>query len=374
MKSLPLSFLRYSLGLSQEFEGASRALAHEEWVELFKFAKEQRLAGLFYSGMQKLPVQFKPPQKLALRWTVDAESIRGRNTKVNEAAAALTQKFDAVGCRAFMLKGPANALYYPEPLLRQPGDIDLYIAGGKELILNKIREASLPEVFHLSSHHASFMFGDVEVEAHFLATHAYSPKKNAALQKFLNEELAATVDSLAKTKKLDPSQLPQRFLVPSMAYALAMQLSHIKQHFFKGGVGLRQLIDYNQLLLASSVEERRKVSTVLKRAGLYRIACAVVWVLQQTLLLEEKYFICAPDSRRGKKLLSVILNGGNFGWYAEDFGLPVFARWCKDRVRTVRLISFDAPEALWHELLYWGDTLSLIPQRLKQGKLALGKR
>lgn len=344
-------------------------------MDLFKFAKEQRLAGLFYAGMQKLPAQFKPPQKLALRWTIDAECIRGRNAKVNEAAAALTQKFDDVGCRAFMLKGPANALFYPESDLRQPGDIDFFIAGGKELVLNKIREASLPEVFHLSSHHASFMYDDVEVEVHFVATEAYSPWKNAALQKFLNEELAATEGSPTKSPNINiPSQLPQGFLVPSMAYALAMQLSHIKQHFFKGGVGLRQLIDYNQLLLASSVEERRKVSAVLKRAGLHRIAGAVVWVLQQTLHLDEKYFLCVPDSRRGKRLLSVIMEGGNFGWYAEDYVQPVFSRWVKDRVRTLRLISFDAPEALWHELLYWGDTLSLVPRRIRLGRLALGKR
>lgn len=375
MKSLPLSFLRYSLGLSQEFEGASRALAYEEWVELFKFAKEQRLAGLFYSGMQKLPPQFKPPQKLALRWTVDAESIRGRNAKVNEAAAALTLKFNEVGCRAFMLKGPANALYYPEPHLRQPGDIDFFIAGGKELVLNKIREASLPEVFHLSSHHASFMFDGVEVEVHFVATEAYSPWKNAALQKFLSEELATTEGSPTKSPNINiPSQLPQGFRTSSMAYALAMQLSHIKQHFFKDGVGLRQLIDYNQLLLASSEEERRKVSAVLKRTGLYRIAGAVVWVLQQTLHLNEKYFICVPDSRRGKRLLSVIMEGGNFGWYAEDYIQPVFSRWIKDRVRTHRLISFDAAEALWRELLYWGDTLSLVPRRIKLRRVALGKR
>lgn len=372
--ALPLSFLRYSLGLSQEFEGASRALAHEEWVELFKFAKEQRLAGLFYSGMQKLPAEFKPPQKLALRWTVEAESIRGRNAKVNEAAAALTQKFNEVGCRAFMLKGPANALYYPEPHLRQPGDIDFFIAGGKELVLNKIREASLPEVFHLSSHHASFMYDGVEVEVHFVATEAYSPWKNAALQKFLNEELAATVDSLADVQKLDSSLLPQGFLVPSMAYALAMQLSHIKQHFFKGGVGLRQLIDYNQLLLNSATNDRQKVASYLQACGLKKMASAVVWVLQQTLHLDEKYFLCAPDSRRGKKLLNVILTGGNFGWYAEDYVQPVTSRWLKDRARTARLLTFDASEALWHELLYWGDTLPLIPRRIKQGKLALGKR
>lgn len=369
LHSLPLSYLRYSLGLSQEFEGASRALAHEEWVELFKFAKEQRLAGLFYSGMQKLPAQFKPPQKLALRWTVEAESIRGRNAKVNEAAAALTQKFNEVGCRAFMLKGPANALYYPEPHLRQPGDIDFFIAGGKELILNKIREASLPEIFHLSSHHASFMYDGVEVEVHFVATEAYSPWKNAALQKFLNEELAAE-----QGHSQTPLQLSQGFYAPSMAYALAMQLSHIKQHFFKGGVGLRQLIDYNQLLLASSVEERRKVFAVLKRTGLHRIAGAVVWVLLQTLHLDEKYFLCAPDSRRGEKLLNVILTGGNFGWYAEDFGQPVFARWCKDRVRALRLLSFDFSESVWHEVRYLGDTLPLVPRRIKMRRLALGKR
>lgn len=370
LHSLPLSFLRYSLGLSQEFEGASRALTHEEWVELFKFAKEQRLAGLFYSGMQKLPVELRPPQKLAFRWTVDAESIRGRNAKVNEVAATLTRKFNEVGCRAFMLKGPANAQFYPEPQLRQPGDLDFYIAGGKEFVLNKIREASLPEVFHMSSHHASFMYDDVEVEAHFVATDAYSPKKNTALQKFLSEELATSARIPVAGAPADEIG----FYAPSVAYALVMQLSHLKQHFFKGGIGLRQLVDYHQLLLHCSADDRAKVAAQLKSCGLDKMAGAVMYALGEVLALDESRMLCTPDKARGRTLLKVALDGGNFGWYAEDFNQPVIARWIKDRVRFFRLIPFDAREVFWREIKYWFKTLRLIPRRITRRRLALGNR
>ncbi len=360
--TLPFAFLRYSLGLSQEFEGASRVLTHEEWVELFKFAKEQCLAGVFYCGMQKLPDGFKPPQNLALRWTIDAESIRGQNEKVDAVASALTERFNLVGCKPVVLKGPANARYYPEAQFRYPGDIDFFIAGGKEFVISKIHDACLADNFPLSSHHASFTWDDIEVEVHFVATDAYSPRKNDALQSFLSDE---TQKSYATAGG---------FNVPSMVYALMMQVSHIKQHLFKGGIGLRQLIDYHQLLQHSTKEERSQVANKLRDCGQDKIAGALMYVLREILALDEGRMLCAPDERRGKFLLKIVLEGGNFGWYAEDYIQPVINRWFKDRVRFFRLLPFDATEALWRELFYWRDTVKLIPRRIKQRRLALGKR
>lgn len=355
------SFLRFALNVSSE---VPQALSEKEWVALHKWAEQQSLLGVIYGGIQKLPSDRTPPLKWALRWSMEAEHIRGMNRRIDEVASHLTKLFDGQGVRSFILKGSANTLVYPDPSLRQTGDVDIWVEGGRSKVLDLLNKMGYMNGISANTMHvhlANDLFGE-EVEVHFVATDAYSPRKNDALQSFLSGE---TQKSYATAGG---------FNVPSMVYALMMQVSHIKQHLFKGGIGLRQLIDYHQLLQHSTKEERSQVANKLRDCGQDKIAGALMYVLREILALDEGRMLCAPDERRGKFLLKIVLEGGNFGWYAEDYIQPVINRWFKDRVRFFRLLPFDATEALWRELFYWRDTVKLIPRRIKQRRLALGKR
>ena len=84
--------------------------------------------------------------------------------------------------------------------------------------------------------------------------------------------------------------------------------------------------------------------------------------------------LCKPDARRGRVLLREVMEGGNFGNYAEKYRHSVFVRWLKDRVHAVRHLSFDFKEVLWCEIRYWIATVKLIPKRIRVGKLGLGGR
>lgn len=358
-EQVAFQFLRYSLGISVDF---AWNLSEHDWAVLHRWAEKQFLLGIFFVGVQKLSQKQKLPQRLALRWAMEAEHIRGLNRKINETTVELSRLFEKFGCRAITLKGAANALLYPDSSLRQTGDIDLFVPGGRETVVELLKRANLKKCSVLNSYHAEFQYKGEEVEIHYIATSQNSPQKNKFLQMYLSQE----------EKK---SQLsPMGFFVPSTCYALMMQLGHIEQHFFRGGVGLRQLVDYYQLLMNSTVEDRNRVSARLKSCGLDKMAGAIMWTLREVLCLNEKNMLCQPNKSRGKLLLKVILEGGNFGWYAEDYRQSVFARWFKDRIRFVKLLNFDASEALWGEIHYWIDTISLIPRRIKSGRLALGKR
>lgn len=370
MISVPFQFLRYSLGVSNEIPPV---LSEREWVALHRWAKKQSLLGVIYGGLQRLSqnngggklgnkASSLPPQKLALRWSMEAEHIRGLNKKINETTAELSTLFEKRGCKVFVLKGSANALLYPEPSLRQTGDIDFFVPGGRPVAEDLLARSGLDKKAVFNSYHAEFEYAGEVVEVHYVASRIYAPAQNRALQKFL----AGEAPNIHK--------VPEGFCVPSFTYALMMQLCHIKQHFFKGGVGLRQLVDYHQLLLHSSADDRMKVSQSLKSCGLDKMAGAVMYALGDVLALDESRMLCSPDKKRGKLLLKVALEGGNFGWYAEDYKQSVISRWLNDRVRFIELLSFDARESFWKELKYWTVTLSLVPRRIKLRRLALGKR
>lgn len=359
------SLLRLSLGLAEVGKGAFPKISEEEWKALLAQSVKFSIVGLAWQGVQKLPADLQPPRQIALKWSFLAEKVCGMNQKANALAAELTQKLESLGYKSVILKGQANARLYPSPDSRQVGDIDILLDGGRKAVSEVLVKLEVPKsAVKYSPKHAGVdesVFG-LEVELHFAPTNSFSPFSDRRLHQFLTGEFARR--TLA----------PEGFYVPTVPYALVMQLGHIKQHFFSAGIGPRQLIDYHQLLMAATDEERRTVGEKLHSLGLFHMAGAVMWVLQQVLGLERVSMLCDPDETRGKKLLHVIETGGNFGWYAPDYKVPLLKRWLHDRKRTLRMLKFDFSEAFWHEVRYWCLTISLIPRRIKQRRIGLGKR
>ena len=115
--------LRVGLGTGGAATAVFRA-SPEEWDSLYRMAGEQSVLGIAYAGIERLPKDAQPPMELAFQWASEAETVRGHNRMVNAEASRLTQFFAAAGRKTAVLKGPANAMLYPDPLSRQCGDID----------------------------------------------------------------------------------------------------------------------------------------------------------------------------------------------------------------------------------------------------------
>ena len=132
-KGLYSSFFLFLRRAFADAENVDVRLFAEEWKQLFALASAQSVLGLAYAGIQKLPKESQPPREVALQWARRAEIIRGCNQLLNREAAKLTEIFSGQGRRSAVLKGPANARLYPDPLSRQCGDIDPVNALFKEL-------------------------------------------------------------------------------------------------------------------------------------------------------------------------------------------------------------------------------------------------
>lgn len=302
------------------------------------------------------------PHQLYLKWFYQAEGIRSLNERHYACSSELTQKFAAEGCQTLILKGQANSLLYPDKFIRQTGDIDIWVSGGREAVIALLSRMNLMDGAVVSSHDVGLrkdLFG-VEVEVHFdCIQSANNPFANKRLRAFLAGEMGAAHLVPAGDTKDAPS-----FYVPSNKFALVMQLSHIYKHLLGLGVGLRQVMDYCVLLRASSDGERADVAARLKSLGLNRIAGALMWVLAEYLGLESQYLLCAPDACRGRILLREIMRDGNFGKFADRRRGSVWRWWLKNRLRLFTLLPFDFPEVSWFLLRYWASFVFLTPQRL----------
>ena len=139
--------LRLSLGLTQEFPVDVDA---DGWRRLYQTAIRQSLVGVCYQGVCLLPEGSKPPVEIAMQWASEAESIKGMNELLYQEAARLTREFAEKRRKTAIQKGQANARLYPDKYARQPGDIDIWVEGGRERVLEL-----LPNHPKASYHHVT---------------------------------------------------------------------------------------------------------------------------------------------------------------------------------------------------------------------------
>ena len=342
----------------------------EEWKALYQMAQKQSMEGVTWPVLkdQKMPVD------IAFQWAGTAGQIRGLNELLNKEAARLTRIFEEAGRKTAILKGQANARLYPDKLSRQPGDIDIWVEGGQESVIALLLNLGLlnerPTIANIGRHdkatesyhhvHLPPTKEGIAVEVHFRPSSGnFCPWTNRRLQDWLEEEIRTV------------TRVEEGFNVPSIRFALVMQLSHIQRHFLTEGVGMRQIYDYYWLLKHSTEEERKEVSGKLGSFGLKRIAGALMWVLREKLHLEEGLLICEPDAWRGEWLLREVMDGGNFGRYA-DWQQAGLLRWILSKnARYLKLMRFDFQEVAWLEIKYWTNIVKTAPERIKRGKVSL---
>lgn len=354
------SLLRFSLGITQNFE---QKLTAEEWTEMFKSAHRQALVGVLFCGVKHLKGDYAPPLPLMLQWTAEAEKISGMNKAFNQKAKALTEFFTAENRKCCILKGQANARLYPEPLSRQPGDIDIFVSGGKDSVLQLLETKKLLKKEELEAYHHVHMSDDsdgITVEVHFRpSSGVHSPFGNKALQQFLNNR----VDNLALT--------PEGFQIPDMPFALAMQMAHIKIHLMSEGVGMRQVTDYYYLLKNSTKEDRGTVSPLLNKFSLKAFASGLMWLLNHIFGLDKELMLIKPNARRGRKILEEISNHGNFGWYHDYYRDGLLKRMLKQRIRMLKMFFVFPKDVFWGRIYYYKFIISTIPLRIRHRTLSL---
>ena len=239
-------FLRFSLGLEWEvkdlLDGRQGCF---DWDACYQFAKRQTLAGVLFDGIQRLPKELAPARPLLLRWLSDSESIRRRNMRMDRASAYIYNKVCAAGFRCCILKGQGNALLYPHPSSRIPGDVDVWVMANREelrriaLSLTEGDGSSLQE----SLNHIGLTLHGVSVELHSTPALLNSPLHNSRLQKWLKRN----ADLQCSNRIALPNNAGE-VAVPTLSFNIIYQLCHLFHHCFYEGVGLRQIVDYYLVL------------------------------------------------------------------------------------------------------------------------------
>ncbi len=290
----------------------SKKPSEKEWKAIFDLADKHAAAGVAFAALEELVKQDqKPPTEILLEWIGLSEQIKNRNLIVNKRCKDLKKLFIDNGFMCCVLKGQGVALYYNNPGLRQSGDIDVWVKGDREKILNFARKNGY-HIGHIDIKHSDIdFFEDVPVEVHFIPSWMFSPFKNKRLQRFFAEQ----VDNQFRNKDVEAG-----FTHTTIEFDLVYSLVHIYRHVFEEGIGLRQLLDYYHILIHSDKPQREDALRVLKSLGMSSFVGGVMYVLQKCFLLDTDLMLCEVNERHGEFLLSEILIAGNFGHYDTRYG------------------------------------------------------
>ena len=293
------------------------------WQQLYTFASKQSLLGFCFDGIERLTKDFSEELKqnpmgrdLLMTWMGAAQQIRRQNMKVNAVAGKLFSMLREDGFRCCILKGQGNALMYPNPYSRTPGDIDVWVNASREY-LTEYAKCHFNQEDDIRFHHLETTMDGVLVELHFFPCSMNNPLYHARLQKWFKRNADLQCSNVVSL----PDGIGE-IAIPTTAFNVIYQLTHLYHHFFDEGVGMRQIIDYYFVvsMLNVNCEMLTWLPKELKYLGLWKFAGAVMYVLHEALGLPEEKMIAPIDEKRGKLLLSEILNGGNFGQYFTKYG------------------------------------------------------
>ena len=174
-----------------------------------------------------------------MTWMGKAQQIRRQNMKVNAVAGKLFSMLREDGMRCCILKGQGNALMYPNPYSRTPGDIDVWIDASRERIMEYAQKKfELGDDIRLQ--HLETSLDGVPVELHFFPCSMNNPIYHARLQKKWFRRNA----DLQCSHIVGLPDGAGDIAIPTMAFNVVYQLTHLYHHFFDEGIGMRQIIDY----------------------------------------------------------------------------------------------------------------------------------
>lgn len=326
MDSLPLylRFLRCCLNKEQPLP---KDIKEMDWDGLFTFSRQQAVTAVIFSRMKDLSNDdISIPREVLLNWFAVSEQIKQRNILMNQRCVELTEMLRKDGFGSCILKGQGNTLMYPDPYVRTPGDIDVWVMTGERLmfkgsglrdIIIKYVKKQNPKA-EVRYYHVEYEWQGVPVELHFMPGIMNNPIYNRRLQKWY--EKTSDIGCVMAELPEGVGKIP----VPTVVFNIVFQLAHMMHHFFDEGIGLRQMIDYYYLLKAGNNNQvhgswlkvhgfPESLERTLKYLNLYKFAGAVMYIMKEVLGLEEQCLIVPVDERRGKTLLKEIMRGGNFG-------------------------------------------------------------
>ncbi|MBQ8009785.1 MAG: nucleotidyltransferase family protein [Bacteroidaceae bacterium] len=335
-----------------------------DWGEVYRLAEEQSVIGLVADGIDRFKLHvpsFKIPQEWALQFIGSALQLEQQNKGMNTFIAKLVAGMRKVGIYTLLVKGQGLAQCYENPLWRSCGDVDLLLSDdnyqkAKAFLLPK---ASFVEDEEKHKKHLAMTINDWMVELHGSLRCGFSARIDRSLDKIYHDTFyGGNVRSWTNERV-------QVFMLGKENDVLYVFV-HFLNHFYKGGVGLRQICDWCRLLWTYRDSlDVQFMETRIREMGLmseWRAfgAYAVKYLGMDATaipLFDDNADLKSKTRRINKFILSV----GNMGHNRSEKGQKSYLS------RKVRSFGQRMVDLFDHAMIFPIDTLKFFPSIMMNG-------
>ena len=329
-KIILFELLKTSLFTNSDMtDGTNKSLLKvDDWAKVYQIAQEQSVQGLVLFGIEKYrdyhDEMINIPQSILLQWIGEVQLIEQKNLAMNEFIARLIEKLRNENIYAILVKGQGVAQSYEKPLWRSSGDVDLLLSKDNyekaKAFLLPLGEITEPE--EARKKHFAMQIEQWTVELHGTLHVGLSARVDRMLD---NVQYDIFHGGMVRSWVNGQTQVFLPAAVEDVVYVFA----HILQHFYKGGIGLRQICDWCRLLwtyreslnheyLESKIREAGLMSE-WKAFGAFAVELLGMPVEAMPLLdvrCKKEDGRCEIDAnlrKKADKICKFILEVGNFG-------------------------------------------------------------
>ena len=325
-------------------------LENIDYGEVYRLSEEQSVIGLVAAGLEHV-VDVKVPKKDVLLFVGHTLQLEQQNSAMNNFIGMLVDKMRKEGIYTLLVKGQGVAQCYEKPLWRSCGDIDFFLS---EDNYYKAKVFLIPLANHVESErqdilHLGLTINPWVVELHGSLRCGLSKKIDKGLDDIKGE---IVYGCKVRSWMNDKTQV----FIPQADEEAIYVFTHILDHFYKGGIGLRQICDWCRLLWTYKDSlDHGLLESRIRKMGLMSewrtFGAFAVDYLGMSDVAMPLYEENGKWRRKAEKIYKFVLKVGNFGhnrdndYYNKPFLIRKtisFSRRCGDSIRHARIFPLDS--------------------------------
>ena len=257
------------------FEG----LSEDDWQRCFNMALSQGVLAMLYPTVSLLPKEFAPPLPLSHRWMSYQQTILRQTHFKKKTVSIIGSWLAEDGLATIILKGFSLSVLYPNPNLREFGDIDIFSCNQYDAVNACFAKHGTP-VRKVDGHHAYLKMNGIPIEHHFAFT-------NTKVKKGVDRPEAILQQLILRSGHQTP--IPG-ILLPNNEFQAIHVGNHAFGHFLQEKIMLRQLIDWVLVLKQLTEQEADEVLEIKGNTLWGKFTSTLTAIAIHKLLLPQSWF------------------------------------------------------------------------------------
>lgn len=335
------------------------AYGEVDFAEVYQLASEQSVVGLTAAGIGHIK-DVKVPRTATLPFMGVVLQLEHRNKAMNAFIADLTRDLQDAGIEFLLVKGQGIAQCYEKPLWRACGDVDMLLDASN---YERAKKFLMPRASAIEDEDKQRLHLGLTIDSWVVELHGTLHTRQMPNINKLVDTVQKNVFEHHQFRTWKDGQTD--ILLPSPDADVIFVFTHILQHFFGGGIGLRQICDWCRLLWTYRDSlDIRLLEVRLRKSGLM-----TEWKAFATLAVEwlgmpaEAMPLYEPSGRwsgKAKRILRYVLETGNFGHNRDNsFRQKAFVvrsavsawRYTSDTMNHFLVFPWDSVKVWWRMFL-----------------------